>query len=58
MLATHDRSPAVTLYVLSGNASLEVSSSDVGVSQPLSRAGKLAADIAAARDVLAGLHRG
>jgi hypothetical protein len=51
-------SPAVTLYVLSGNASLEVSSSDVGGSPPLSRAGKLAADIAAARDVLAGLHRG
>ena len=51
-------SPAVTLYVLSGNASLEVNSSDVGVSPPLSRAGKLAADIAAARDVLADLHRG
>jgi hypothetical protein len=49
-------SPAVTLYVLSGNASLQVTSSDVGISAPLSRARKLAADIAMARDVLAGLR--
>src|SRR4029077_13314316 len=45
-------SPAVTLYVLSGQASLQVTSSDVGISAPLSRARKLAADIAMARDVL------
>jgi hypothetical protein len=47
----------VTLYVLSGNALVEVSVTDVGLSAPLSRAGKLAADRAAARDVLASLHR-
>jgi hypothetical protein len=29
----------------------------VGIGAPLSRAGKLAADIAMARDVLASLHR-
>jgi hypothetical protein len=51
-------SPAVTLEVLSGNASVEITSSDVGIGAPLSRAGKLAADIAMARDVLAGLRRG
>jgi hypothetical protein len=50
--------PAMALYVLSGNASVEVSSSDVGITAPLSRAEKLAADIAAARDVLASLRRG
>ena len=44
------------VYVLSGNASLQVTSSDVGISAPLSRARKLAADIAMARDVLAGLR--
>jgi hypothetical protein len=49
--------PTVALYVLSGNASVEVSASDVGIGAPLSRAGKLAADIAMARDVLASLHR-
>jgi hypothetical protein len=49
--------PAVALYVLSGNAEVEVSASDVGIGAPLSRAGKLAADIAMARDALARLHR-
>lgn len=49
--------PEVTLYVLSGNAVVEVNASDVGISPPLSRAGKLAADTAAARDVLASLRR-
>jgi hypothetical protein len=53
---TGTNSPAVTLYVLSGNASLQVTSSDVGIGTPPSRAGKLAADIAMARDVLAGLR--
>ncbi len=48
--------PDVTLDVLSGNAVVEVNSSDVGISPPLSQAGKLAADIAAARDVLASLR--
>ena len=50
--------PAVALYVRSGNASVEVSSSDGEITSTLSRAGKLAADIAAARDVLASLRRG
>ncbi len=48
--------PAVDLYVWSGNAEVQVSCADVGFGPPLSRAGKLAADIAMARDVLAGLR--
>lgn len=48
--------PDVTLDVLSGNAVVEVNSSDVGISPPLSQAGKLAADTAVARDVLASLR--
>ena len=51
-------SPAVDLLVWSGNAEVDVSCSDVGFGPPLSRAGKLAADIAIARDVLASLPRG
>lgn len=49
------RSPVVDLFVWSGNAEVEVSSTDLGLAPPLSRAGKLAADIAIARDVLATL---
>ncbi len=48
--------PAVDLYVWSGNAEVDVSCTDVGFGPPLSRAGKLAADIAMARDVLASLR--
>jgi hypothetical protein len=56
---TMDGSPSVTLYAWSGNAELEISATDLGLSfgAPLSRAEKLAADIALARDVLAHLHR-
>jgi len=56
---TMDGSPSVTLYAWSGNAELEIGATDLGVSfgAPLSRAEKLAADIALARDVLARLHR-
>jgi hypothetical protein len=52
-------SPSVALYVWSGNAELNISATDLGLSfgTPLSRAQKLAADIAMARDVLARLHR-
>jgi hypothetical protein len=47
--------PSVDLYVWSGNAELQVSVTDLPFSTPLSRATKLAADIAMARDVLADL---
>jgi len=50
-------SPSVALHVWSGNAEFEVSISDLPFSTPLSRATKLAADIAIARDVLAGLPK-
>jgi hypothetical protein len=53
---TMGNTPTVALFVRSGNASLEVNASDVGISPPPSRAGKLAADIAMARDALASLH--
>lgn len=49
--------PAVSLYVWSGNAEVNLSAEDVGFGSPLSRAGKLAAEIAIARDVLARLDR-
>ncbi|HEU5385610.1 MAG TPA: hypothetical protein VFX25_07625 [Streptosporangiaceae bacterium] len=49
----------VQLYVLSGNAELEIGATDLGLSfgAPLSRAEKLAADTALTRDVLARLHQ-
>ncbi len=50
-------SPSVALHVWSGNAEFEVSISDLPFSTPLSRATKLAADIAMARDVLADLPK-
>ena len=50
-------SPSVDLLVWSGNAEVEVSCTDLGFAPPLSPAGKLAADIAMARDVLADLPR-
>jgi len=54
---TMGNSPGVDLYVWSGNVVVEMSYSDVPFGgPPLSRAGKLAADIAMARDVLAGLR--
>jgi hypothetical protein len=56
--ATTPEAPAVDLFVRSGNATLEMDASDVGITPPPSRAGKLAADIAMARDALAALHRG
>lgn len=49
--------PSVTLYAWSGNAELNIGVADVGFGAPLSRAGKLAADTAIARDVLASLKR-
>ncbi len=49
--------PEVDLYVVSGNADIEMSFTDVLFSPTLSRAGKLAADVAMARDVLADLPR-
>jgi len=56
---TEGNSPTVDLYVWSGNVVIDMSYSDVPFgSAPDSRAGKLAADIATARDVLAGLRRG
>jgi hypothetical protein len=55
---TMGNTPAVDLFVRSGNATLEMDASDVGITPPPSRAGKLAADIAMARDALAALHRG
>jgi hypothetical protein len=54
---TFTGSPSVELLVWSGNANVEVSCTDLGFGPPLSRAGKLAADIAIARDVLAALPR-
>ena len=48
-------SPSVALYVWSGNAQFQVSFTDLGLGTPTSRATKLAADIAVARDVLAAL---
>jgi hypothetical protein len=52
-------SPAVSLYLWSGNAELDIGATDLGPAfgPPLSQAAKLAADIAVARDVLARLHR-
>jgi hypothetical protein len=50
-------SPAVSLYLWSGNAEVNLSAEDIGFGLPLSRAGKLAAEIAMARDVLARLDR-
>jgi hypothetical protein len=50
-------SPGVDLYVLSGNAEFDISISDAPPGPTLSRADKLAADIAMARDVLADLPR-
>ena len=54
---TVDGMPSVTLYVWSGNAVLNIGVSDIGFGVPLSRAGKLAAETAIARDVLARLRR-
>jgi hypothetical protein len=54
---TFTGSPSVELLVWSGNANVEVSCTDLGFGPPLSRAGKLAAAIAIARDVLAALPR-
>jgi hypothetical protein len=48
-------SPSVALYVWSGNAEFQISFTDLPFSTPPSRATKLAADIAMARDVLAAL---
>ena len=45
----------MTLYVWSGNADFQVSFTDLPSGTPTSRAAKLAADIAMARDVLAAL---
>jgi hypothetical protein len=50
-----DNSPSVSLYVWSGNAEFQVSFTDLPFGTPASRATKLAADIAMARDVLAAL---
>jgi hypothetical protein len=49
--------PAVSLYLWSGNTEVNLSAEDIGFGSPLSRAGKLAAEIAMARDVLARLDR-
>ena len=50
-------SPDVDVYVLSDNAEIQVSYSNVPFSTPLSRSAMLAADTAMTRDVLADLHR-
>lgn len=50
-------SPTVSLYLWSGNAEVTISASDVEFGSPLSQAGKLAADTAIARDVLAHMGR-
>jgi hypothetical protein len=53
-----ENTPQVDLYAWSGNAVVEMIFSDSPFgSASLNRAGKLAADIAMIRDVLAGLHR-
>ena len=53
----YQNSPQVDVYVWSGNATVEMSFTDDSLAgPPLSQAGKLAADIAMIRDVLAGLH--
>jgi hypothetical protein len=53
-----ENTPEVDVYAWSGNASVEMSfNDDPYAGPPLSQAGKLAADIAMARDVLAGLRR-
>jgi len=53
-----DNGPEVDVYAWSGNVSVEMSYSDSPLAgPPLSRAAKLAADIAMLRDVLAGLSR-
>jgi hypothetical protein len=49
--------PKVDLLVRSGNAVIDVTYRDPAVPPELSQAGKLAADNAIARDVLANLHR-
>jgi hypothetical protein len=49
--------PEVDLYVLLGNAQVEMTFADLPFSPTLSRDEKLAADIAMIRDVLAGLPR-
>ena len=49
--------PKVELFVQSGNLVIDVSYADEVDAPVLSQAGKLAADIAMARDVLARLHR-
>lgn len=54
---TQSGSPVVSLNVWSGNAEVNLSAEDVGFGSPLSRAGKLAAEIAIARDVLARMDR-
>jgi hypothetical protein len=57
IMAVEAGSPTVELLVRSGNAVIDVSYGDPAFPPELSRAGKLAADIAIARDVLAGLRR-
>jgi hypothetical protein len=55
VLITFLGSPEVDLYVLSGNAVIQVSFTDLASGPALSRAQLLAADIAMVRDVLADL---
>jgi len=57
IFGTLNGSPSVTLYAWSGNAEVDISVTDLDFGTPLSQAGKLAADIAMARDVLTRLHR-
>jgi hypothetical protein len=57
VFATQASHPEVDLYVLSGNADVEMSISDLPLGPTLSRGQKLAADIAVIRDVLADLRR-
>jgi hypothetical protein len=54
---TFGGNPDVDVYVVSGNAEIDMSISDLPFSPTLSRAEKLAADVAMARDVLADLPR-
>lgn len=57
IIAVEAGSPKVELLVRSGNAVIDVSYGDPPFPPELSQAGKLAADSAVTRDVLARLHR-
>jgi hypothetical protein len=57
VFVTWQGTPEVDLYVLSGNAEIEMSIDGGALPRTLTRAGEVAADIAKVRDVLSGLRR-